>query len=106
MASRRLTTRLFILAVALAVIAILARGLFERQRSAGYREGREIANGYSRSDLADSAEADDAKLSDDEGAAGAMWAKAHGVDRPSECPTYSPAFHRGCTDYVSDQPAP
>ena len=102
---RQVAVRLFILVVALAVIAVLARGLFQRQRSAGYREARTIATGYNRANLADAAEADDAKLSDDEAAAGGVWAKAHGLDRASGCPDYSPAFRKGCTDFVSDHPA-
>ena len=100
---RPLATRVFIVIVALAVIAVLARGVFQQQRSAGYREGRTAAAGYTRASLGDEAAADDAQLSDDEAAAGGMWARTHGLDRASECPDYSAAFRRGCAGYVSGQ---
>jgi len=95
-----LAARVFLVIVALAVIAILARAVLQPQRSAGYRKGRAIATGYSRANLGDESEADDAQLSDDETAAGGMWAKAHGLNRASECPEYSPAFRKGCAEYM------
>jgi hypothetical protein len=95
--------RVFLLILALAVIAVLARGVFSQQRSAGYREGRAAAAGYTRADLGDEASADDSQLSGDEAAAGGMWAKAHRLDRASQCPNYSPSFRRGCGRYVSGE---
>jgi hypothetical protein len=89
-----------VLLLALAVIAVLARGVFQQQRSAGYREGRAAAAGYTGASLGDGAGAEDAQLTDDEAAAGGMWARAHGLDRASGCPDYSPAFRKGCAEYV------
>jgi len=91
---------LVILAAALAAMAVLGREMLQRQRSSGYREATAVAAGYDQARTMDAGAAEDAQLSDDEGAAGAMWAKAHGLDRASECPTYSKAFHRGCADYL------
>jgi hypothetical protein len=101
-ATQRLAPKVFLLIVALAVIAILARGAFQQQRSTGYREGRAVAVGYDRADYLNPGAADDAQLADDEAAAGAMWAKAHEPGRVSECPTYSAAFRKGCAGYVTD----
>ena len=95
-------SRLLIVVLALALIAVLGRDLFQRQRSAGYRAGQVAAAGYTRARDLDT-DAEDAQLADDEEAAGAMWARAHKPARATQCPTYSGAFHRGCADLVNGQ---
>jgi hypothetical protein len=98
-----LARRVMVLLLALAVIAVLARGVFQAQRSAGYREGRAAAAGYTRTSVLEEAEASDAQLSDDEAAAGAMWAKDRQLRDAAECPDYSRAFKNGCSAYVGRQ---
>jgi hypothetical protein len=92
--------RALLVIVALALIAVLARDLFQRQRASGYREGRAVAAGYARAAALDASAAEDAQLANDETAAGAMWAKDHALERASECPDYSAAFRRGCIGYL------
>ena len=86
---------------ALLAIVLVARHAMDRPKPPAARFAQAILAGraQARGDLAE--EAGDHGLADDEAAAGAMWAKAHGAVNRDECPLDPPALRRGCAAYVA-----
>jgi hypothetical protein len=93
---------LVIIAALLGIVLIIRQTIIRSQPEPG-RVASAILAGKAQARANLTYEAEDGDLLDDEAAAGAMWAKAHGADNSGECPLYSAAFRKGCGDYIRDQ---
>jgi hypothetical protein len=91
-------TAVVILAVLL-MIVLIARQIIDRSPPPN-AVASAILTGQAHARFATGDDAEDGDLSDDEAAAGAMWAKQHAADDPGQCPNYSAAFRKGCGDIV------
>ncbi|MEO8926934.1 MAG: hypothetical protein ABI306_07195 [Caulobacteraceae bacterium] len=91
---------LIILAVLLAGV-LIARAVIDRPRPPLEQAGRAILAGEAQAREYVAQEAQDRDLTDDEAAAGQIWAKAHGATDPTECPLDPPQLRRGCVAFVA-----
>jgi hypothetical protein len=94
-----------ILAAVLAMAAITAR-MVHRSEVPGRVAARVIASGEARHRALTDEDAGDQNLSDDEGAAGQLWADHHKGAGSGACPDYSPAFRRGCIGRMNETLSP
>lgn len=105
MASRPAVRRAVTIVVAiLAMVAVVTRMVHRTEP--GHRFAQAIAHGAATANAHTDDEAEDQNLTDDETAAGAVWAEHHPLAGSGACPDYSPAFRRGCVDRMNDAGAP
>ena len=98
-----LARSLVILAAILAMVAVVT--CMVHRAEPGHRFAQAIVRGAAPANtVADDAE--DQNLSDDEAAAGELWAEHNPWAGFGDCPNYSPAFKRGCIDRLNDPGAP
>lgn len=100
---RRVTQRmalLMILGFGLCATIAVAVVSNTRDQAAG-RNGQAVIRAYQRAGLEDGADAEDQTLTEDEAAAGAMWARAHPSNGPAACPSSPKAFEKGCADWAA-----
>jgi hypothetical protein len=93
------------IALVVALMAILAANLVAlgafRHRDA---TAQALAHGYQSARALTEEEAEDDDLAADEGAAGALWARAHRGRTASECPSYTAAFEKSCAAATAKAP--
>lgn len=96
---------LTILGAILAMVAIMAR-MVHRTEHPGRSTAQIIAIGKERHRALTDDDAGDQNLTDDEGAAGEVWADHHSGAGSGACPDYTPAFRRGCLDRMNARVTP
>jgi len=85
--------------------AIITR-VAHRTEAPGADVAQSIAAGQAHAQALTEEGAEDRDLSDDETAAGEVWADHHKGEGSGACPTYSPAFRQGCVDRMNEPLAP
>jgi len=85
--------------------AIITR-VAHRTETPGAHAARSIATGQAHAQALTEEDAEDRDRTDDEAAAGEVWADHHKGEGSGACPDYSPAFRRGCVDRMNETLAP
>lgn len=94
--------RATVIIIALAGMAYIARDLSNQTPKMHQTSASAIEAGINRSHLIADEDAEEGAISDDLESAGAIWAKDRHAISEASCPAYSPAFIKGCVDYIED----